>query len=119
MFGNQDWHMCLHRTFSVHTRTAIIAEGAIARAAVHGRLVFTHAVDATWDALASTTRQQLQGDHVIQQFGSGFGGWAAAGWACEHTLRHTPLLHLDCTPTAGLVEASVKLQQWGENQQGK
>jgi hypothetical protein len=111
MFGNQDWHMRLHRTFSVHTRTAVVAKGAVARAAMHRCLVFAHAVGTPWDAPTTTARQQLQGDHVIQQFGSGFGGWAAAGWACEHTFGRTLLLYLDCTPTASLVEAGVKLQQ--------
>jgi hypothetical protein len=116
MFGNRDWHMRLHRTFSVRKRVAVVAKGTVARAATNRCLVFAHADGTPRDA---TIWEQLQGDHVIQQFSSRLGGWAAAGWACEHTLRRTLLLHLDCTPTAGLVEASVKLQQWGENQQGK
>jgi hypothetical protein len=109
MFGDGDEDVIFLRPLPVCEHGAVIAQKSCACVAMHRGVAF--ATNTTYWWCASTTRQQLQGDHVIQQFGSGFGGWAAAGWACEHTFGRTLLLYLDCTPTASLVEAGVKLQQ--------
>jgi hypothetical protein len=109
MFGDGDEDVVFLRPLAVQKHVAVVAKRSCTCVAMHRCVAFPTCAAGWW--CTSSPWEQLQSDHIIQQCGSRFGGWAAAGWACEHTLCCTIPLHLDCTPTAGLVEARVKLQQ--------
>ena len=108
MFGNRDETVDLHCTFAVSKGAAIVAEGLVARAAMHCGLIFAHTM---WTRKRSTCCcgwKQLERDCIFKQFVRGLGAHLCAAWACECTIcTRTRQLHR--TPTAGLVKAWVNL----------
>ena len=108
MLRNWDRTVALHCTFAVGRGAAIVAERPVARAAMHGGLIFAHTM---WTRKRSTCCcgwKQLERDCIFKQFVRGLGAHLCAARACKCTIR-TRTCQLLRTPTAGLVKAWVNL----------
>ena len=108
MLRNREETVVLHCTFAVGSGAAIVAEGPVARAAMHCGLIFAHTM---WTRKRSTCCcgwKQLERDCIFKQFVRGLGAHLCAAWACKCAIR-ARTCQLLRTPTAGLVKAWVNL----------
>ena len=108
MLRNRDETVVLHCTFAVGRGTAIVAEGPVARAAMHGGLIFTLTNVTRKCSTCCCGWKQLERDCIFKQFVRGLGAHLCAARACKCAIR-TRTRQLLCTPTAGLVKAWVNL----------
>ena len=124
MLRNRDETVVLHCTFAVGSGAAIVAEGPVARAAMHCGLIFTLTNVTRKRSTCCCGWKQLERDCIFKQFVRGFGAHLCAARACKCAIR-ARIRQLHRTPTAGLVKAWVNLhkrarqrnvREWSEKQ---